>query len=43
VIGPPETFLVDAQGRVAARRIGPLTSAELDDFLAPVVGTAADR
>lgn len=43
VLGPPETFLVDAQGRVAARRIGPLTSAELDDFMAPVVGTATDR
>lgn len=43
VIGPPETFLVDAEGRVAARHIGPLTSAELDDFLAPVVGRAAGR
>ena len=36
VLGPPETFLVDAQGRVAARRIGPLTAAELDRFMAPV-------
>ena len=36
VLGPPETFLVDADGRVAARRIGPLTAADLDAFLAPV-------
>ncbi len=36
VLGPPETFLVDAQGRVAARRIGPLTAGELEAFLAPV-------
>ena len=36
VLGPPETFLVDAAGRVAARRIGPLTAAELDRFMAPV-------
>jgi cytochrome c biogenesis protein CcmG/thiol:disulfide interchange protein DsbE len=36
VLGPPETFLVGGDGRVLARRIGPLTSAQLDDFLAPV-------
>jgi cytochrome c biogenesis protein CcmG/thiol:disulfide interchange protein DsbE len=36
VLGPPETFLVDATGRVAARRIGPLTAAELEGFMAPV-------
>jgi cytochrome c biogenesis protein CcmG/thiol:disulfide interchange protein DsbE len=37
VIGPPETYLVGADGRLLAKRIGPLTSAELDDFLAPAV------
>ncbi|HEX2193520.1 MAG TPA: redoxin family protein [Candidatus Limnocylindria bacterium] len=36
VIGAPETFLVDAEGRVAARRVGPLTAGELDTFLQPV-------
>ncbi len=41
VLGPPETFLVGADGRVAARRIGPLTAADLDAFLAPVA--AVDR
>jgi cytochrome c biogenesis protein CcmG, thiol:disulfide interchange protein DsbE len=41
VLGPPETFLVDAEGLVAARRIGPLTAGELDEFFAPVA--ALDR
>jgi cytochrome c biogenesis protein CcmG/thiol:disulfide interchange protein DsbE len=36
VLGPPESFLVDADGRVAARWIGPLTAADLDAFMAPV-------
>ena len=36
VLGPPETFLVDADGRVAARHIGPLTAADLDAFLSTV-------
>jgi cytochrome c biogenesis protein CcmG/thiol:disulfide interchange protein DsbE len=36
VIGPPETFLVDADGRVAGRWIGPLHSADLAGFFAPV-------
>jgi cytochrome c biogenesis protein CcmG/thiol:disulfide interchange protein DsbE len=36
VIGPPETFLVDAEGTVAARWIGPLTSADLAGLFAPV-------
>lgn len=41
VIGPPETFLVDANGTVAARKLGPLTAAELDSFFGRV--TAMDR
>jgi cytochrome c biogenesis protein CcmG/thiol:disulfide interchange protein DsbE len=36
VLGPPETFLVGPDGRVAARWIGPLTAADLDAFMAPV-------
>lgn len=33
VLGPPESYLVDGDGVVVARRIGPLTSAELDAFI----------
>lgn len=33
VLGPPESYLVDADGVVVARRIGPLTTAELDAFV----------
>jgi len=36
VIGPPETFLVDADGVVAARWIGPLSSQDLPRLFAPV-------
>jgi cytochrome c biogenesis protein CcmG/thiol:disulfide interchange protein DsbE len=38
VLGPPETFLVAADGRVAARHIGPLSTAELDGFMAAIPG-----
>jgi cytochrome c biogenesis protein CcmG/thiol:disulfide interchange protein DsbE len=34
VIGPPETFFVDADGIVVARHVGPLTSNEVDRQLA---------
>jgi cytochrome c biogenesis protein CcmG/thiol:disulfide interchange protein DsbE len=34
VIGPPETFFVDADGIVVARHVGPLTSDEVDRQLA---------
>lgn len=38
VLGPPETFLVGADGRVAARHIGPLSAGELDGFMAAIPG-----
>ncbi len=38
VSGPPESYLVGADGVVVARRIGPLTSDEIDRFLGQVVG-----
>jgi cytochrome c biogenesis protein CcmG/thiol:disulfide interchange protein DsbE len=38
VLGPPETFLVGPDGRVANRHIGPLSAGELDAFLSPVAG-----
>jgi len=34
VIGPPETFFVDAQGIVVSRHVGPLTAAVVADGLA---------
>jgi cytochrome c biogenesis protein CcmG/thiol:disulfide interchange protein DsbE len=34
VIGPPETFFVDADGIVVARHVGPLTRDEVDRQLA---------
>jgi cytochrome c biogenesis protein CcmG, thiol:disulfide interchange protein DsbE len=40
VLGTPETFLLDAEGRVAARWIGPLPAHELDLRLAALAGTA---
>lgn len=38
VLGPPESFLVNADGTVAARRIGPLTMGELDGFVGQLAG-----
>jgi cytochrome c biogenesis protein CcmG/thiol:disulfide interchange protein DsbE len=38
VLGPPETFLVGADGRVAARHIGPLGTAELERLMSAVPG-----
>lgn len=37
VLGPPETFFVASDGTVAARRIGPMTAADLDRLFAPLV------
>jgi cytochrome c biogenesis protein CcmG/thiol:disulfide interchange protein DsbE len=37
VSGPPESYLVGADGVVVARRIGPLTNDEIDGFLGQVV------
>jgi cytochrome c biogenesis protein CcmG, thiol:disulfide interchange protein DsbE len=37
VLGTPETFLLDAEGRVAARWVGPLPAHELDLRLAALV------
>lgn len=38
VLGPPESYLVDAQGTVVARKIGPLTSDQLDAFIGQLDG-----
>lgn len=41
VLGPPETFFVDGDGRVSARRVGPMTAADLDRLFAPLVAGGA--
>ena len=37
VTGPPETFFVDADGIVRFKQYGPVTSAVIDEHLAPLV------
>jgi cytochrome c biogenesis protein CcmG/thiol:disulfide interchange protein DsbE len=43
VIAPPETFLVDSNGIVRAKFVGPLTDEALDELLAPILAAEADR
>lgn len=38
VLGPPESYLVDADGTVVARKIGPLTLDQIDPFVAQLPG-----
>jgi cytochrome c biogenesis protein CcmG, thiol:disulfide interchange protein DsbE len=40
VTGTPETFVIDADGVVRARWIGPLSSRTLEELLVPVAGPA---
>jgi len=40
VTGPPESYLVGADGVVVARRIGPLTVAEIDPFVGQLPGVS---
>ena len=40
VIGPPETFFVDADGIVRAKQIGPLTSERMAEHLATILPVA---
>ena len=37
VYGVPETFVVDAEGRIAFKQIGPVTSETLDQTILPLV------
>ena len=39
VLGPPETFFVDADGIVRAKHYGPLTSEDMDRYL-PMIGVS---
>ena len=40
VTGLPETFVIDRRGVLVRRWVGPLTDAELDELLAPVLAAA---
>jgi cytochrome c biogenesis protein CcmG/thiol:disulfide interchange protein DsbE len=37
ITGVPETFLIDAEGRLTQKWVGPITSAQLNGLLAPMV------
>jgi len=38
VTGPPESYLVDADGTVVARKVGPLTTDQVDPFFGQLPG-----
>jgi cytochrome c biogenesis protein CcmG/thiol:disulfide interchange protein DsbE len=42
VYGVPETFVVDAQGRIVFKHVGPLTAAQMNDILLPQVEAARE-
>ncbi len=37
VYGVPETFVIDKEGRIAYKHIGPITSRDWDDTMAPLI------
>ena len=37
VYGVPETFVIDKEGRIAYKHIGPITSPDWDDTMAPLI------
>jgi cytochrome c biogenesis protein CcmG/thiol:disulfide interchange protein DsbE len=39
VYGVPETFVVDRQGRIALKRVGPITPAILETVILPLIST----
>jgi cytochrome c biogenesis protein CcmG, thiol:disulfide interchange protein DsbE len=41
VVGPPETFFVDADGIVRAKQTGPLTEVSMDEHLATILPAEA--
>jgi cytochrome c biogenesis protein CcmG/thiol:disulfide interchange protein DsbE len=43
VYGVPETFVIDAQGRIAFKQIGPITPAILDEKILPLVSELRSR
>ena len=43
VSGYPETFVVDAEGRIRHRHVGPINPGELDRIIRPALARAGDR
>lgn len=43
VYGMPESFVVDGQGRIVYKHIGPLTKASLDNAMIPAIEAARSR
>jgi cytochrome c biogenesis protein CcmG/thiol:disulfide interchange protein DsbE len=41
ILGSPETFVIDREGRIAAARRGPVTAEWLESALAPLLGAKA--
>lgn len=37
ILGPPETYFIDREGRIAARQFGPLTAESLNEQLATIL------
>ena len=37
ILGPPETYFIDREGRIAARQFGPVTDASLQQHLATIL------
>jgi cytochrome c biogenesis protein CcmG, thiol:disulfide interchange protein DsbE len=37
ILGPPETYFIDREGRIAARQFGPVTDASLQEHLATIL------
>ena len=43
VYGVPETFVIDAEGRIAFKQIGPLTAAIVEQTIAPLIDSLKHR
>ena len=37
VYGVPETFIVDSQGRIRYKQVGPITASDLDEKILPII------
>ena len=43
VYGVPETFVVDGQGTIVEKHVGPLTPADIEETILPAIARAAGR
>ncbi|MCH6576299.1 MAG: DsbE family thiol:disulfide interchange protein [Proteobacteria bacterium] len=37
VYGVPETFIIDAEGRIRYKHVGPITPSDLDEIIVPII------